>query len=155
MFRHLEFLNEDAINYEWPGVRAWSEEVCALVAEGELSWDDELRMDLLRISLSQDKRKPPSTSAAATTQRDGASHSHDIVFPLTPDLKAAKPGPPCRHFNAGTCSHSTDHVSNGYRQLHVCAHCLSAKCLFWPHPDKGCKSKDFKKARSDQLGFGK
>ena len=47
MFKHLGQLNEDAILYEWRGVRKWSEEVCAMVAEGELSWDDQYAMDLM------------------------------------------------------------------------------------------------------------
>ena len=158
MFRHLEYLNEDAVNYEWADVRAWSEELCTLVAEGDLFWTDEYRTDRLRLSISQGqgRKKPGATSnAQAKEPREGASG--DIIYPLSNELRAAKPGPPCKNYNAGMCSFQADHVTNGYRQLHICAHCLSAKCLFWPHAEKGCRTKDFNKRRTEQAtsGFGK
>ena len=160
MFKHLEHVNEDAINYEWADVRGWSEEMCALIAEGKLTWSDEYRLDILRIKLSQDRG---ITTAASThsatghsTGSSGEGKDGDIFYPLSAELRAAKPGPPCRHFNAGSCSHQGDHVTNDYRQLHVCAHCMSAKCLFWPHSDKGCRTKEFAKKRAELVsGFGK
>ena len=154
MFKHLEFINEDAINYSWPDVRAWSEEVCSLVGEGALSWSDEYRLDILRLKLSQENRL--HLTAASTANHKELATAADVSHHLTPEVRAAKPGPPCKHFNAGTCTFTTDHVTNGYRQLHVCTYCLSAKCLFWPHADKGCRSKEFIKKRQDQQpGFGK
>ena len=56
MYKHLARVNQDASVYEWDGVRAWSEEVCALIAEGKLTWDVEYRTDLLRLKLSQQRR---------------------------------------------------------------------------------------------------
>ena len=154
MFKHLEFINEDAINYIWPDVRAWSEEVCSLVAEGKLSWADGYRVDILRLKLSQENRISMAITSAQSTKEPTALAN--ISHHLTAELRAAKPGPPCKHFNAGSCTFAADHVTNGYRQLHICTHCLSAKCLFWPHSEKGCRSKDFIKKRHDQQpGFGK
>ena len=166
MFRHLEHINEDAINYEWADTRAWSEEVCSLIAEGEMVWSDEYRLDLLRLKMSQQNRLksgPGGSTSASQAQKEAKDASlGDIVYTLSPELRAAKPGPPCRAFNNGSCQHSGDHVTNGYRQIHVCAHCISAKCLFWPHGDKGCRSKDFLKKKgldrntSDKpAGFGR
>ena len=156
MFTHLEYLNEDAINYEWSDVRAWSEEICTLVAEGKVAWSDEYRIDILRLKLSQEGRRKTAPTQTSTGRSDKTDvTSNDIIYHLNPELKAAKPGPPCKAYNAGTCSYSSDHVTNGYRQLHVCGHCLSAKCLFWPHAEKGCRTKEFKRQRPEQLGFGK
>ena len=163
MFRHLEFINEDAINYEWSDVRAWSEEMCALMAEGELRWSDEYHLDLFRIKLSQRRRLVPGTQpgegAVVSISRPTRDTTSDICYYLNPDLKAAKPGPPCKQFNIGNCPHTGDHVLNGYRHLHVCNHCLSAKCLFWPHAEKGCRTKDFSRKRTTTdaaaSGFGK
>ena len=157
MFRHLEHVNEDAIIYEWEDVRAWSEEICTLVAESKLRWSDEYRIDILRLKLSQRNPKSDSISTPQAASKDKKeAATGDVSYPLSNELRAAKPGPPCKHYNAGTCAHSSDHVINGYRQLHICAHCLSTKCMFWPHGEKGCRTKDFNKRRVEQgAGFGK
>ena len=53
MLKHLSNLNEDATTYEWPGVKNWSEEVCALIAQGDLTWDDDYKIDFMRLKFSQ------------------------------------------------------------------------------------------------------
>ena len=126
------------------------------MAEGKLRWSDEYRLDILRLKMSQRHPKSDSAPSVSLPKERKDPSLGDIQYPLSADLRAAKPGPPCKHFNNGSCSHNADHVTNGYRQLHVCAHCLSAKCLFWPHPEKGCRSKDFNKKRAEQgAGFGR
>ena len=139
MFKHLANLNEDASHYEWPGVRFWSEEVCALAAEGKLSWDDEIRIDLLRLKFSQQNRLSQTSREAPHSDPKGI----DFHTELSSEVRAAKPGPPCRPFNTGNCSFSHHHVQNGYRRLHVCSHCVSQKCLLLPHSNDKCKSKVF------------
>ena len=93
---HLEWVNEDAINYEWADVRAWSEEVCALVAEGDLTWDDKYHLDLMRIKLSQDQRKHPSQAGGVRDLQDRDT-GNAVTHPLTSDLKAAKPDHRAEH----------------------------------------------------------
>ena len=68
MFKHLEHINEDAIIYEWPDVRAWSEEMCTLVAEGTLRWSDEYRIDIMRLKLSQRHPKHDASAYSAATK---------------------------------------------------------------------------------------
>ena len=133
-----------------PGSHEISDQLAQGVQEGQLAWFDEYRLEILSLKMSQQHRKADGKPAASSAHfyrdaRDAAQG--DIVYSLTSELKAAKPGPPCRAFNNGSCQYSADHVTNGYTQLHVYAHCLSAKCLFWPHADKGCKTKMFFKKR--------
>ena len=159
MFRHLANINEDASQYDWSGVRFWSEEVCALVAEGKLSWDDDYRIDLLRIKFSQQNRL--TTAHRDSTQPDQyRDRGIDFQTEAPSDVRAAKPGPPCRAFNIGTCPSASHHVQNGYRRLHICSHCIAQKCLPLPHSNEKCKSKAFsanpKPLRpKEDPGFGK
>ena len=161
MFQHLEHLNEDAIMYPFHNVRAWSEEICFLVAEGELSWDDHYRIDLLRIKLSQkgsvsaDQRDSKEGKDGRRTFDAGAL---DPNTEFSAEIRAARPAPPCRMFNSSTCTHATHHVSNGFRHLHVCSSCVYHKCLLIPHAEKDCKSKEYRKrsaAKDADAGFGK
>ena len=97
MFQHLEHVNEDANLYPFADVRAWSEEVCFLVAEGELSWCDHYRVDLLRIKMSQcdpvGKLQGPDRRESSRRGPDtGALDPHSE---LSPEVLAARPGPPC------------------------------------------------------------
>ena len=152
MFSHLEAVNEDASMYEWGGVRFWSEEVTSRVAEGKLLWSDTYDIDMLRLKFSQQNRAAqPSTE----TKMEG---TFDALTDITPEVRTAKPAPPCRHFNAGNCNSKSHHVVNGYRYLHICASCIYHKCMYLTHPEKDCRSKEYrqKKAAKDQpLGFGK
>ena len=154
MFTHLAHINEDAAAYEWQDVRYWSEEVCALVAEGTISWDDRYTVDSMRLKFSQKNRKVGGTADQATRDGDRLDHFH---VDMTSEVRAAKPAPPCRSFNNGTCTSKTHHVSNGFRHLHVCAFCIYHKCSPLPHPEKECCSKLFKKTkpRDSESGFGK
>ena len=56
MFQHLGNINEDAISYEWAGVRKWSKDICISVAEGNLSWSDQFTIDLARLKYPQDTK---------------------------------------------------------------------------------------------------
>ena len=156
MFRHLSHVNEDAAAYAWPDVRRWSEEVCLLVADGTYTWDDEYRIDLLRLKLSQKNglTNPTRESRFPDPTRD----SKDSFLDLSPELKAARPAPPCRAYNAGSCSFNDHHVANGLRQLHICSYCIAQKCVPFPHSKDKCKSKMFMANRmpkgKEELGFG-
>ena len=159
MFRHLANLNEDASLYEWQGVRFWSEEVCARIADGKWSWDDDYRIDLLRIKYSQQKLLN-TTSREYSQSEPSRKRSFDSKLDMNPEVRAAKPGPPCRPYNAGSCPFTDHHTQNGYRRLHICSHCIAQKCLPLPHSNDKCKSKVFtvggKNPRpKDEPGFGK
>ena len=154
MFTHLSHINEDASTYEWDDVRYWSEEVCALVAEGNMSWDDRYNIDLMRLKFSQKNRKPREGVDATPRDRVGGDQ---FSIEMTAEVRAAKPAPPCRAFNSGSCTSKTHHVSNGFRHLHICAFCMYHKCAPLPHPEKECCSKQFKKRhpKDSESGFGK
>ena len=158
MFQHLEYVNEDAVLYPFSDVRAWSEEVCVVIADGDMSWDDHYKIDLMRITMSQNG---PAGRSQGGDRREGARRTTDAgaLDPnsdFSADVMAARPGPPCRMFNNGSCSQRHHHVYNGFRQLHVCSSCVYHKCLLIPHPEKECKSKEYRKKQTkEDLGFGK
>ena len=152
MENHLEQLIYDARTYPWESVRSWSEEVCARVQEGSLSWCDYYEIDRLQtrmahangqsIGQSSDKKEKPATNMAIN---------------LPQAVLSAKPAPPCRAYQMGTCRHPTHHVTNGFRQIHICEFCLTKKVQMLPHSQSQCKSKQFYRG-DEQLpsppGFG-
>ena len=150
MINHLERIAEDAMSYDWSCVRGWSEEIFSRISKGKLRWSDSYTIDRLQTELSH--KRPISSGQKASTTSAKRAETYD----MTEDVRAAKPGPPCKFFQTGVCTHSTDHVQNGYRQIHVCTYCLSNKCQFQPHTLKDCKTKKFdkqKKSNTDS-GFG-
>ena len=156
MFQHLQHINEDATVYEFSDVRAWSEEVCGLVAEGDLTWDEHYTIDLLRLKMSQRNHKGAASADAVHKPSDGSIG--DLLADFPADIRAARPAPPCRQFNVGNCTHKTHHTVNGYRTLHICSSCIYFKCLYFPHPEKDCKSKEYRKRnqpKEAELGFGR
>ena len=108
MFRHIHNVNEDAISYEWQGVRSWSEEVCHLGGESIITWDDYYTIDLARLKLSQQNR----CKSSADQQDQGLWES---LQDITSEVMAARQAPPCRHFNGIGCTSKTHHVFNGFR----------------------------------------
>lgn len=136
IIRHIEAIAEDAITYTWSDVRAWSEEICSRIHDKKLSWGEETKIEYLRLKLSQVVR--PRGSEVET---DGQGQA------LSAELTAAKPGPPCRQFNFGTCYSVDDHVQNGYRHLHICSYCIFSKCTFNRHAEKDCMGKKLKNER--------
>ena len=160
MFHHLEQINEDAIAYPFPDVRAWSEDMCVAIAEGDLSWDDQYTIDLARLRMSQNG---PAGRSQGADRRDGSRRGGDAGaldphHDFSQEVTTARPGPPCRMYNNGSCPNKQHHVSNGFRQLHVCSSCVYHKCLLIPHPERECKSKEYRKrqgAKDMELGFGK
>ena len=150
MNAHLESVLEDAMMYEWSDVRKWSEEICTRVAKNSLRWADTYIIDRLQTQLSHKNLLGTGNSTGGATA--GRSDHYEMAV----SVRQAKPGPPCKFFQSGICTHTGDHVQKGYRQLHVCAYCIANKCLLQPHSQKDCKTKKFnsqKKSQSD-AGFG-
>ena len=150
MNTHLERVLEDAMMYEWPDVRKWSEEVCTRIAGGTLRWTDTYIIDRLQTQLSHKNLLGQARSSG------GAALGRPDAYDMSEMVRQAKAAPPCKFFQIGSCTHTHDHVQNGYRQLHVCSYCLANKCLLQPHSAKECKTKKFnsqKKAQAES-GFG-
>ena len=146
---HLEKILEDAITYPWEVIRAWSEEVCSRIALNRLKWSETYVIDRLQTNMAQ------QLMASGEARKSVLSPKTD-THEMSEEVRRAKPGPPCKFYQTGTCSYPSDHVQNGYRQLHVCTYCISNKCLLQPHSNKDCKTKKFnvqKKGQTDS-GFG-
>ena len=148
MNMHLERICEDATLYTWEGIRQLSEDICSKIALGTLRWSDTYVIHRLQAQTSQ--KTPLGNDQKLTSQ--GRSDPHD----MPDEVKRGKPGPPCKFYQTGACTHASDHVQNGYRQLHICAYCLTNKCQFQPHTSKDCKTKKFNSQKKSQseAGFG-
>ena len=83
------------------------------------------------LKLSQQCEATGQRDTTAADFCDRSPNSQHIDMPL--QVRAAKPGPPCRAFNAGNCPSKDHHVYMGYRRLHVCSHCILQKCTLLPH----------------------
>ena len=149
MNRHLEQVVNDARTYPWPSVRAWSEEVCAHVAEGKLAWSDQYETDRLQTRISH---ASPQQAAGL-----GDLKGSNILAEASEAVRLARPAPPCRAYQSGSCPDYNHHVSNGFRALHICEFCLMNKCLYLLHPKRDCRSKSYKKPSpytAQPSGFG-
>ena len=158
MFQHLEYVNEDAISHPFSDVRAWSESVCVSIADGDMSWEDHYKIDLMRITMSQNgpAGRVQGGDRREASRRGADTGALDPQADFSAEVLAARPGPPCRMYNNGSCSQKHHHVYNGFRQLHVCSSCVYYKCSLIPHPEKECKSKEYRKKQAkEDLGFGK
>ena len=124
-------------------MRFWSEEVVQQIADGNLTWEDVYRIDMLRLTLSQQNRKTATESKNEEFQLGEGF----LIGNIPQEVRAAKPPPPppCRHFNAGSCNSRTHHLVKGYRYLHICAYCIYNKCSYLPHTEGNCRSKNFRK----------
>ena len=148
MYAHLEKVTEDTKSYDWENVRTWSEEILTRISKGWLAWSNTYEIDRLQ---SQFSHKPSQNTAKPDVSQRGESN-----YRMSDSVRKAKPGPPCKSYQFGTCSHAADHVNNGYRQLHVCAYCLNNKCELHPHSQSECKTKKFNDSRrgNKESGFG-
>ena len=145
MNMHLERIIEDTKKYEWGSVRMWSEEICTRVADGRVAWSNTYEIDRLQGELAH----KTLLATAKTGAKEGGGYE------LSEELRKAKPAPPCKAYQHGSCTSDGDHVQNGYRHIHVCSHCFTNKCSFIPHPFKECKSKSYftHKKSAQESGF--
>lgn len=147
---HFEHILEDSKKYPWQNVRAWSEDVLFKIHTNSLKWSDQYKIDFLR---SEDSHSGVKTHLAAPTPGT-SSHSAPAgqsAFAIPTNLVKFKAGPPCRNYNKGQCGVQSHHVYNNHRQLHICAWCVTNKCIFAPHGEWECRSKSA--GSQDQAGF--
>ena len=144
MYHHFSRVLNNARTYEWPSVRHWSEEVCTRISEGKLTWRSTYEIDRMELQMAHDRR---TVHASEGRSASATGNTYDI----DPNVLKARPGPPCRAYQTGECTHQGDHVTNRQRSLHVCAYCVYYKCSLFPHPEKECRAKYNSHAES---GFG-
>lgn len=142
---HLEEVNEDACEYDWPSaVRRWSEQVYTQVAEDRLpaGWASTDRIQFLRLTTSR-------VSTARIVNRDqnvrqrppakGAPSQHEG----NKQNEGYKGGPPCPQFNSPQgCSFQSGHLGpNGNKLVHVCSFCLMNLAASNLHSEAVCRNK--------------
>ena len=146
MYQHLSRILKNARNYDWPSVRSWSEEVCTRISEGKLTWQSTYEIDRMELEMAHGRRLAPGSESKSAP---GSGYGYDV----DPSILKARPGPPCRAYQTGQCTHPGDHITNRQRSLHVCAYCIYYKCSLLPHPEKECRAKH--NSYTHQSGFGK
>lgn len=146
ILEHMREVAEDACEFEWGGyVRRWSEEVFNLIAEKRLpgGWGATARIQNLRTGMSRvdsarlSKFEHPRSQP--TANRDQPSRRYGQASHQTDPLRG---GPPCKDFNSQHgCSLASGHMSQGKKQVHVCAYCLINTAAAHPHSEAHCRTK--------------
>lgn len=136
---HLEEVNEDACEYDWPSaVRRWSEEVYTQVAEGRLpaGWASTDRIQFLRLTTSR-------VSTARLGAKDQPSKHRQFTAPAPSNQELFRGGAPCRDFNSPQgCGLQSGHITaNGVKLIHVCAFCLINLAAVNLHSEAVCRNK--------------
>lgn len=134
LINHLEEIIEDSCDYEWAGIRRWSEEVFSLMAENRLpdGWRSTQRIQMLRMMMARTPLAPPVTFKDFQPKRQVQSFGNDQT----------KGGPPCQAYNTQAgCPLPAGHVDNGRKMMHVCTYCLRNSSAAYTHPESQCRNK--------------
>lgn len=139
---HLEDIIEDSCEFEWAGIRKWSDDVFGMIAEGRFpkGWDSVDRIQMLRMSvsrianLSAHHKEPYNRrqNASSTHPNYDNNRTHEIT----------RGGPPCMAFNSQAgCQLYPGHLVNGKRMLHICSFCLCNTSAAYNHSEVHCRNK--------------
>ena len=121
MLTYLSDLMEDTTDFSWQGAKASHAVLLCEMESGAVTWSDTGRIDRIRRAHAQ--------KHVTTSRFFGRSNDSGNKRPWF-----------CKFFQSGTCSHSTDHETNGRLHRHICAHCLeNGKQL--NHSEKDCRAK--------------
>lgn len=136
---HLEEVNEDACDYDWPtAVRRWSEEVYTQIAENRLpaGWASSERIQFLRLTTSR-------ISTARLTVKENIVRPRQYPSATATNQELYKGGPPCQQFNSAQgCRQQSGHIGqNGVKLIHVCAYCLINLAAVNLHSESVCRNK--------------
>ena len=130
MIKQLIQLMEDACLYEWSQCRfAYG----VLLQEIELDnahWDQPEKIEYIR-----------QLYAHSPEGLIRQSHGKPRVNRPHHQDKSPSHGRPCRLYQFGNCTHTTDHQAKGYTFRHICMFCWNIKKLAFTHPENQCISK--------------
>ena len=121
---------EDAQDFGWASAKGAHALLLCRMEEGKVEWHMTEKIDCIRRAHAQ---KVVSTSSSQ------GKKSHNTVQ-----------GIPCKFFQTGKCSHTSDHVTNGHNYKHICSYCFGVGKRF-PHPHKDCRNakKNNKEVKSE------
>lgn len=139
LINHMEEIIEDSCEYEWVGIRRWSEEVFSLLAENRLAngWGATHRIQMLRMTLARIPLGQFQPQKEFQPRRQFSP-----VFNNNNSSEATRGGPPCHAYNSQAgCNQPSGHLVNGRRMLHVCTYCLLNSSVGYTHPESQCRNK--------------
>lgn len=144
---HMLEVIEDSCDFEWDGVRRWSEEIFTLVAENRLpgGWSTTSRIQMLRLTVSRSPSNCAYPPRENNNLRDHSKHqySHQQHQHQFATAEAPKTGPPCTAYNSPSgCPLPAGHIINGRKVQHVCTFCLYNSCAAYTHSEFQCRNKN-------------
>ena len=119
MLDYMTEIMEDAQDFRWASAKTAHALLLYCMEEGKVDWHMTEKIDRIRRAHAQ---KVASTSS---------SQGNKGHIPMQ--------GTPCKFFQRGKCSHTSDHVTNGHSYKHICSHCFGVGKRF-PHPQKDCRN---------------
>ena len=112
---YLQNMMRDTSSAPWHLVRSSHKQILLMVEHNQLKWENVSTRDAIR-------------AAQLLLAKEEAIQAKFFDLPA----KSTKPGnkpqskeepiKPCHSFNNGTCTHLKNHVIDGTRMLHICAH---------------------------------
>ena len=120
MLEYLSDIMEDSHDFGWGAAKGAHAVLLCKMEEGRLNWQETNKIDRIRRAHAHKIQNP---AIGTNTSR----HTSDKGQPT-----------PCKFFQKSSCSHKTDHKTNGHMYLHVCSHCFVSGKKY-PHPVKECR----------------
>ena len=116
MLECLAELMEDSHDFGWSAAKGAHAVLLCKMEEGRVNWGDTHKIDRIR-----------------------RAHAQKVQNFSSQKRMQSKDNPtPCRYFQKSTCSHKTDHETNGHTYLHVCSNCFATGKKY-PHASKDCR----------------
>ena len=129
---YLQHMMRDTSSAPWHLVRSTHKQILLMVEHKQLKWENAAARDAIR-------------AAQLLTAKEEAIQEKFFNLPAKSTKPGNKPQPkeelkPCHSYNS-TCTHLKDHVIDGTRMLHVCAHCFRHGNHRHRHQESVCTKK--------------
>ena len=130
---YLQQMMRDTSSAPWHLVRSTHKQILLMVEHKQLKWENAAARDAIR-------------AAQLLTAKEEAIQEKFFNLPAKSTKPGNKPQPkeelkPCHSYNNSTCTHLKDHVIDGTRMLHVCAHCFTHGNHRHRHQESACTKK--------------
>ena len=130
---YLQQMMRDTSSAPWHLVRSTHKQILLMVEHKQLKWENAAARDTIR-------------AAQLLIAKEEAIQAKLFNLPAKSTQTGNNPQPkevpkPCQSFNNGTCSHLKNHVIDGTRMLHVCAHCFRHGNHRHRHQESACTKK--------------
>ena len=130
---YLQHMMRDTSSAPWHLFRSTHKQILLMVEHKQLKWENAAARDAIR-------------AAQLLIAKEEAIQEKFFDLPAKSTKPGNKPQPkeelkPCHSYNNGTCTHLKNHVIDGTRMLHVCAHCFRHSNHHHRHQESACTKK--------------